>query len=208
MKQSIKSILIFLCFSFITFGWNTLLCFDLDSALQETTQLLQNQESENDTIIEKLHQKGITIFTTRNSFMPDNQIRRDEAAKMLTITKQILKNRYSLPWENPTCEFNDLHEAWEDLKDIIKTSCSEGLFHGHQGNFMPKKSITNGELLTVIGRILYGTLDENEGHFAKNYAENLNNENLLKDTNLMDSSKRDSPATRWTLAIVIGNILN
>ncbi len=61
---------------------------------------------------------------------------------------------------------------------------------------MPQKSITNGELLTVIGRILYGTLDENEGHFAKNYAENLNNENLLKDTNLMDNTKRDSPATR------------
>ena len=46
---------------------------------------------------------------------------------------------------------------------------------------MPQKSITNGELLTVIGRILYG---------------NLNNENLLKDTNLMDNTKRDSPATR------------
>ena len=67
--------------------------FDLDSALHDTTQILKGQDEEKDTIIEKLHQKGITIFTTWESFMPNTQIRRDEAAKMLTLTKQALTHK-------------------------------------------------------------------------------------------------------------------
>ena len=207
MKQNIKRSLTFFSFSSFLLSITPLQAFDLDTALKETTQILHSQSSENDTIIEKLHQYGITVFTTWDSFMPDQQIRRDEAAKMLTITKQVLKTKQINAVQEKSCEFKDLNEAWDDLKEVIKTSCNEGLFHGHQGNFMPIKSITNGELLTVIGRILYGTLDETNGHFAKNYAENLEKNHLLENTNLSDASTRDSPATRGDVAIIIGNVV-
>ena len=191
-----KRNLIFFAFSCLLLSGIYLQAWDLESALKETTNMLKQQDSENDSLIEKLHQYGITVFTTWDSFMPDQQIRRDEAAKMLTITKQVLKTKQTNPEQEKSCEFKDLNEARDDLKEVIKTSCNEGLFHGHQGKFMPKKSITNGELLTVIGRILYGTLDETNGHFAKNYAENLQKDQLLENTDLNESSKRDSPATR------------
>ena len=202
-----KRNLIFFAFSCLLLSGIYLQAWDLESALKETTSILKQQDSENDSLIENLHQYGITVFTTWDSFMPDQQIRRDEAAKMLTITKQVLKTKQTNPEQEKSCEFKDLNEARDDLKEVIKTSCNEGLFHGHQGKFMPKKSITNGELLTVIGRILYGTLDETNGHFAKNYAEKLNKDQLLENTDLYESSKRDSPATRWDVAIIIGNIV-
>ncbi|MBQ7073720.1 hypothetical protein IJM86_01360 [bacterium] len=208
MKQNIKRSLTFLSFSSFLLSITPLQAFDLDTALKETTQILHSQSSENDTMIEKLHQYGITVFTTWDSFMPQNAIRRDEAAKMLTITKQFFTPTKGEKSKNQNCEFSDLNEAWDDLKDLIKTSCYEGLFHGHQGKFMPQKFITNGEILTVIGRILYGMLDETNGHFAKNYAENLEKNHLLENTNLSDASTRDSPATRGDLAIIIGNIIS
>lgn len=208
MKQNIKRSLTFLSFSSLLLSITPLQAFDLDTALKETTQILQHQTSENDTIIEKLHSIGITVFTTWESFMPQNAIRRDEAAKMLTLTNQFFTPTKGEKSKNQNCEFSDLNEAWDDLKDLIKTSCYEGLFHGHQGKFMPQKSITNGEILTVIGRILYGMLDETEGHFAKKYADHLYKDHLLENTNLNDSSTRDSPALRGDLAIIIGNILN
>ena len=191
-----KRNLIFFAFSCLLLSGIYLQAWNLESALKETTTILKQQDSENDSLIENLHQYGITVFTTWDSFMPQNTIRRDEAAKMLTITKQVLKTKQTNSEQEKSCEFKDLNEARDDLKEIIKTSCNEGLFHGHQGNFMPQKSITNGELLTVIGRILYGTLDETNGHFAKNYAEKLNKDQLLENTNLIENSRRDSPATR------------
>ena len=61
---------------------------------------------------------------------------------------------------------------------------------------MPKNDITKGEILTVAGRILYGVLDETNGHFATNYAIQLHQDHYLEGTTLIDASQRDIPATR------------
>ncbi len=207
MKKTRKKSLTFLSFPLFMIGMISVQGFDLDSALHDTTQILKGQDEEKDTIIEKLHQKGITIFTTWESFMPNTQIRRDEAAKMLTLTKQALTHKLTTTWNDPVCAFTDLNEAWEDLRDLLQVSCYEGLFHGHQGKFMPKNDITKGEILTVAGRILYGVLDETNGHFATNYANQLHQDHYLEGTTLIDASQRDIPATRWDLAIILWNIL-
>jgi len=93
MKKTRKKSLTFLSFPLFMIGMISVQGFDLDSALHDTTQILKGQDEEKDTIIENLHQKGITIFTTWESFMPNTQIRRDEAAKMLTLTKQALTHK-------------------------------------------------------------------------------------------------------------------
>ena len=58
----------------------------LKTAISSTGSFVQwGNETTEDWIISILHEKGITIHTDWNSFKPSNDIRRDEAAKMLTL---------------------------------------------------------------------------------------------------------------------------
>lgn len=163
-----------------------------------------NEETE-DAMISDLHKKGITIHTTWEAFKPYQSIRRDEAAKMLTLSIPYLSSSHLTAMTS--CEFSDANQAWDDLRDIIKQSCEKGLFKGSNGKFNPQSSITNGQILTVVWRMLYGMQDESEGHYAKKYIEKLENDGYLSNLWITES-KWDSAAERGMLARLLARVLD
>lgn len=176
---------------------------DLEDMLNQSEKLLSSNW---DTMIQSLHQKGITIFDNLVDFMPNKNIRRDEAAKMFTIASDFVGTKKE---ENTSiCNFSDKHLAWSDLQDLLITSCEKGLFQWSNGKFNPTGNITNAQAVTVAGRMLYGKQDESVGHYATKYYQLAQENWLLKNLSISDTTKRDATATRQTVATLIYNALN
>lgn len=180
----------------------------LKTAISSTGSFVQwGNTTTEDWIISILHEKGITIHTDWNSFKPNNDIRRDEAAKMLTLAVPYLPNgNKTSKASNVSCTFYDENAAWSDLKSIIKESCEKGLFKGSNWKFNPEKSITNAQLLTVLWRMLYGMQDETKGHYASKYIALLEKDWYL-DNISMPQSKWDVAAERGLLAKLVVRVI-
>ena len=155
----------------------------------------------NDWTIKLLNQKWITIHNTWNEFKPNQWLRRDEAAKMLGISNKYISNWINLA-NASSCSFNDLDNAWADLKDVIKESCKLWLFKGNNWKFNPSQSITNAQVLTVIGRMLYWMQDESWEHYAKAYIDKLTADWYLSVIKL-DRNDWDKQAKRWDIAKIL-----
>lgn len=197
MKKYIIGLLWLSVVSSGVFAW------DLQDMLNQSEKLLS---ANGDTMIQSLHQKGITIFDSLADFKPNNNIRRDEAAKMFTIASDFVGTKK----EETTsmCKFSDKHLAWADLQDLLTTSCEKWLFQWSNGKFNPTGNITNAQAVTVAGRMLYGKQDESVGHYATKYYELAQNNWLLNNLSISDENKRNLVATRQTVATLIYNVLS
>ena len=120
---------------------------------------------------------------------------------MLGISNKYISNWISLA-NASSCLFNDLDNAWADLKDVIKESCKLWLFKGSNWKFNPSQSITNAQVLTVIGRMLYWMQDESWEHYAKAYIDKLTADWYLSVIKL-DRDDWDKPAKRWDIAKIL-----
>ena len=149
--------------------------------------------------ISYLHTQQLTKYNTEASFQTENHLRRDEAAKFFGLfASQVMKKQSDT---TKTCEFKDLAEWHTDLKSNVIAACQLGIFRGKDGYFNPTGSLTNGEALTVLIRIIYWALDESHtDHRAKDYLLKAQSYGLTQGT-LLDSMKYlDTPATRWDVA--------
>lgn len=159
-----------------------------------------------DTAIDFLHEYEVTKYEDSETFMPTNAIRRDEAAKMYTyLIDNILEyKRIAMPG-NPLCDFSDIDLAHSDLPVLIKQSCQYGLFKWSQWKFMPTKSITNAEAITVLMRLEAGLQNETDvDHFAQNYYKLASNIDWLLDwLNISDKTQWDAEANRSTIALLM-----
>ena len=179
----------------------------LQAATNQTAGFLQPGDAESDdAMIKTLHDKWITIHETRSNFKPNQDIRRDEAAKMLTLAVPYIQWWMKFESTNKSCTFSDSDKAWLDLVDILKESCEKWLFKWSNWKFNPQNSITNGQILTVLWRMLYGMQDESIGHYATKYATLLENDWYLENLNI-PWSERDKPAERWTLAKLLIRVI-
>jgi len=213
MKKIIPLIILFFVCLSITFA------LDLQGALKSSDEALKNvtsnagwflqwgNEVTEDWIIKILHEKWITIHQDWTSFNPSRDIRRDEAAKMLTLAIPFLPNgnKTSKPKE-VSCSFYDENVAWSDLKEVIKQSCEKGLFKWSNWKFNPEKSITNWQILTVLWRMLYGMQDESNGHYASKYISLLERDGYLDNISI-PQSKRDNAAERGLLAKLLVRVI-
>lgn len=103
--------------------------------------------------ISYLHEQQLTKYDTEASFQTENHLRRDEAAKFFGLfATQIMKKQ---PDSTKSCEFKDLAEGHTDLKSNVIAACQLSIFRGKDGYFNPTGSLTNGEALTVLIRIIY-----------------------------------------------------
>jgi len=113
--------------------------------------------------------KGITKFSTVETFMANNNIRRDEVAAMFARAYKAMISK-TVPVMPASCQFSDLGRAHSDLTGIVAESCALWLFKGSQGRFMPTNSITNAQALTVLVRMINGMEPEEWGtHWAQAY---------------------------------------
>jgi hypothetical protein len=152
--------------------------------------------------INRMYSKWLTIFNTPESFMYQNWLRRDEAAKFFVkYAKEILGRTpdTSRLW----CDFFDLSKARPDLQEIVIESCQLWLFQWYQWHFMPDQQLTNAQALAVFIRMIDWWKDETWWHFADNYLKKAQELWITQWLSLDNRSLFDQNTTRWAVAQMI-----
>lgn len=154
-----------------------------------------------------MHNNGLTKFDNSTDFMADKTLRRDEATKFfwqyaITIQKSVA-DETKIECNN----FNDINEWWEDLKNNMQNTCKLWLFRGSQWKFMPKGTLTNGQAITVLIRMIDWFKDESQWHFAQKYYEKAKELGILEWLNISPVTF-DSLITRWNVSKLLYNTFN
>lgn len=170
-----------------------------DKAIQ-TIDLESSQDLELEKAIVFLHADDITKYDTVETFMPYQNIRRDEAAKMyVNFQKNTLWNNDMIVWK--ICKFTDTSLWHSDLVGLMNESCLRGLFNGHAWLFMPTKPITNAQAVIVLIRMIDGNkIEPSNDHYAVNYMSAAENLWLLDGLEISDRTHWDDLASRATIA--------
>lgn len=149
--------------------------------------------------IDYMASQKLTKYTTVESFQSDAPLRRDEAAKFFSLfAKQVMNKNIN---DTKECTFKDMAEGHTDLQSDVITACKLGIFNGKDGFFNPTKSLTNGEALAVLIRIVDGAMDEtNSEHRAKAYWQKAQSYGLTQGTFLDSAAYLDQPMTRGNMA--------
>jgi len=166
-----------------------------------TIMWIDETDPELEEAISLLYKYNITKFDNVDSFMPQKAIRRDEAAKMFVSFYEELLENWKVEKNTGSCSFLDLNNSRPDLPNLIQKSCEYWLFKWYKWNFMPTDSITNGQAVVVLMRLLQWAQDEeNVGHYAQNYMKLAEDYELLDGLNIDSEKYWDLPATRKSIA--------
>lgn len=174
---------------------------------QDSMYQYGNDDQELAKAIAAIYDMKITKFSTIETFMADQPIRRDEAATMFYrfVTAE---SSLSTSKINNNCDFPDLSQAHADLIEVVKHSCEAWLFYGAQGRFLPTSSITNAQAITVMARILDGKKDETQWHWADNYYDVLTAQGVMYGLAMRDKRNYDANISRWDIAILLYRVHN
>lgn len=149
-------------------------------------------------IINFLYEKGATIFNTKDKFMFDSNITREQASKFFVMIKKTVfpeKNVSKAP--GTSCSFTDLKKADKTLQSFIVEACEMWLFKGHAGKFMPFDKLTYGQAITVLMRIINNwPMDETQGAYYTNYFKKATS---LGITTKFDEANANANVTRGTV---------
>ncbi len=151
-----------------------------------------------------MHNNGLTKFDNPIDFMADKPLRRDEATKFFWQYATTIQKSTTDETKTECNNFTDLNEWWEDLKSNMQDACKLWLFRGSKWKFMPKVSLTNGQAITVLIRMIDWLKDESQWHFAQKYYETANELGILDGLNI-NPSNFDTLITRWNIAILLLN---
>lgn len=120
-----------------------------------------------DTVINWLYDNGLTVFSTPATFHTERNIRRDEAAKFISLFAQEILYQQ---WESdPVCyTFNDIAET-NSLKDYITQSCELWYMKWANNKFNPSGNLSNQQAIAIVMRTYEWRLDEPKSDRSKNY---------------------------------------
>jgi len=148
-----------------------------------------------------LHTNGLTMFGTVDTFMGEQNLRRDEAAAFFArFARDVLTMEVDA---DIACVFQDLGIAHQDLLGEIAAACQLGLFKGHEGRFMPVDTFSNAHAVTVLVRLLEGTMEEPEDNWAINYYNKAKELGLTTGLAADTQANLYAPITRADVALMI-----
>jgi len=159
----------------------------------ETTTSVNSEELQ--TAVTWMYSKGLTSKSTVADYLPGNTMTREEASKFFSVFAKTIYDKS----ENSTtlCSFNDSKRADSTLTNSIVSSCKLGIFKWHNGNFSPKDKLDNAQAITVLMRIMVGTLFEPSNVYYTNYFLKAKEFGLVGNINV------SSYITRWEAAILL-----
>lgn len=164
-----------------------------------TIEITTNTNSEFEQALAWMHANGLTQYNTPEAYRPADRLTREEAAKI--IGEAYRKLGYPTTTKNENCTFSDA--AWFDPTLVlnIQDVCKRGLFQGSQGQFLPTESMTKGQALAVLIRMLEGKKsDESMAIWWETYHKKWLTIGLTTD---VDVNNFEAPITREEIAIFI-----
>lgn len=151
-----------------------------------------------------MYANGLTQYNTLSGYRPADPVLREEAAKIIAQAYRILG--YPQETKNTQCKFSDEKSFNTTLSGFIAESCKWGIFKGSNGQFLPHKTLSKAESLTVLMRIFEGnSSSENFTPRWTMYFVKAKAIGLTKEGNV---NSLDRPTSREELALLIYRFKN
>jgi len=115
---------------------------------------------------------GITNMTTIEKFRPADTVTRQEAAAIFVRTAEKLYNqKYASFPDNCNILYKDDETISNDFKEIVYSACALGLMVGNQGYFIPQGTLTRGQALSILIKMIDGPAKTSLEPVWLNYSE-------------------------------------
>lgn len=151
-----------------------------------------------------MYANGLTKYDTLSGYRPQDPVLREESAKIIAQAYRILG--YPQGSKNSQCNFSDEKSFDSSLSSFIADSCKWGIFKGSNGQFLPHKTLSKAESLTVLMRIFEGnSSSENFTPRWTMYFVKAKAIGLTKEANV---NSLDRPTSREELALLIYRFKN
>lgn len=155
----------------------------------------------NSDILDRMHTKWFTRYSSLNDFRPNDYITRWEASKFILAFSELW---YKYKTRRSDCSFNDIEFYDDTLVPSIIESCELWFFNWSKGNFMPNNNLSKAEAITILLRPVRN-LSENFDPWRFN-AFNIWNANWIIDET--DLQWMTQPITRWELWLWVHRMEN
>jgi Domain of unknown function (DUF4377)/Kazal-type serine protease inhibitor domain/S-layer homology domain len=104
------------------------------------------------------YQFGITKYTNLTDFKSESAVTREQISKMMlqfakAMSRTSNKGTFS-------CAFTDMNLTDPTLTNYITDACTQGMIKWWDGKFHPQNSVTHAQAITILMRVMNGTLDE------------------------------------------------
>ena len=151
-----------------------------------------------------MYANGLTKYDSLSGYRPQDPVLREESAKIIAQAYRILG--YPQESKNSQCNFSDEKSFDSSLSGFIADSCKWGIFKGANGQFLPHKTLSKAESLTVLMRIFEGnSSSENFTPRWTMYFVKAKAIGLTKEANV---NSLDRPTSREELALLIYRFKN
>lgn len=151
-----------------------------------------------------MYANGLTKYDSLSGYRPQDPVLREESAKIIAQAYRILG--YPQESKNSQCSFSDEKSFDSSLSSFIADSCKWGIFKGANGQFLPHKTLSKAESLTVLMRIFEGnSSSENFTPRWTMYFVKAKAIGLTKEANV---NSLDRPTSREELALLIYRFKN
>ena len=150
-----------------------------------------------------MNDNGLTNFNTISTYKPFEVLLREQSAKIFDIFAKVFKfSQDKLTTTVPSeCKFNDLSKTDAGLITNIQNVCEMGALAGGNGSFNPKGTLTKGQFITALIRLLEGKkLNESTNPRRTSYYQTALNMGIVGPA---DALTFDSPITRYEVALFL-----
>jgi len=160
----------------------------------------QTQQTNIQDVISWMYDNWLSIYSTAATFTPEKNIRRDEAAKFITVFAYSILNQQGK--ESPECyTFNDINKA-NSLQTYIIQSCELWYMKWANNKFDPTGNLTNEQAIAITIRANDWWLEEPKSDRSKNYYARAKE---LGITDWLDLSNKTAAITRGNFATLVYN---
>lgn len=135
---------------------------------------------------EFMYNNSLTSTKSAEAFMPFSTLSREALARFaVNFYTNVLKKTTKVAGMN--CSFSDASQVDSTLTTFTMDACAYGLMKGYDGKFMPKGTVTRGQIITVLSRMMDGskfdTTDTTDADFYRDHAQNLITRNIITSIN-------------------------
>ena len=154
--------------------------------------------------INRMYDNKLTIFNTVESFMGENFLTREQAAKFFV---QSVKSVWKRDEEKIIqIALSDINKADPTLQNYIREAIQIGLFQWVKGKFNPFNKLTKAQALAVLIRAIDGIKPENISPWYLNYYLLADKYNLLNGLDFSLDVLDKQNITRKEIALLLYRI--
>ena len=159
-----------------------------------------------DKALYRMYKNWLTMYDNSGDFRPYDNLTREEAAKIVGQLYNVLWFPKEDKWFN--CNFVDTNFFNPTLAEHIYNVCRWWIFKWNDNTqqYMPRDSLTKGQLLAVLMRIFEWKVSNESGQpwWIEYYVKAL----TLGMTNEINLAKFDQPVSRWEASLLIFRFKN